>query len=597
MSEPDVNGTVPSEPDEHMTHSSIRRSLEAGVLPPQSSSNHKKKRRGSIEQNLLTASSTDNTTETATNVTGEGDEDPADSPKEPEKKLTVAMVTFFCFVSTASGPFGSESTVNSAGPAATLMFVFLCPLLIVLPIILMMEELGSVMPSNHGSLRWVARALGPTAGFFNAFFQQLMNTVDVAVYPALASDYLFKAFAKGTDAADNYWLNYFTRLGVVILFGIPNYFPVRDIGILSFIFTILICAPFIVGFFVGVKNIDTSSWSEFNTGEDFDLSTLLAIGLWMYTGFLSNSNISGECEPRALLKGQTIGLAIGVVMYFLPLSVVFQLDTDWNNWDDGYLVALFDKMLPGLGYAVSVAGAFSGISLYVSSLTTYCRAMFGIADLGWFPTFMKKTNRHNVPHINVTILLITTAALNLFEFDFLVKLEFVFVLSFLVFRYREPFHIRPPGAWQVPYGETFGIIMTLPLVFLVSAVIGADFTDMRLFGSWLGCTIIAFIMHIYLGKNRSKEQILSLKRLLSGDDFKGRLEDVDLRATEMCPFPWQRYEYYEEAEDVSDDRREGTIEVTPSKRAPSVRGSIARAGSTRASTVIDEQDVFEDPSV
>lgn len=571
----EVNASVPSEHQEeheHLSVSSIRMSLEGRAdahkpTRPSSSGNkknsRKNSRRGSHEQSLL-----DSSVATSTET------DDPESPKVPQTKLSWGMVTFFVFVSSSAGPGGVESTVSSAGPAATLMFVFLCPLLIILPIILMMEEMGSVMPSNHGSIRWVARSLGPTAGFFNAFYQQLMNTVDIAVYPALAADYLFKSFAKGTSAEDSFAANYFTRLGVIIIFGIPNYFPVRDIGMLSLVFTIIICAPFIVGFFVGVKNIDPSSWSQFNTGEDFDLSTLLAIGLWMYTGFLANSNISGECEPRALMKGQMLALFIGVVMYFLPLSVVFQLDTDWNHWEDGYLVALFEKLLPGLGYAVSVAGAFSGISLYASSLTTYCRAMHGIADLGWFPQFMKKTNKYNVPHINVTILLVTTSILNLFDFDFLVKLEFVFaaftyiffVLSFLVFRYREPFHTRPEGAWQVPGGECFAIIMPLPLIFLVSSVVGADFTDPPLLGSWLGCTMIALGMHLYLGRNRSKEQILALKRLLSGDDFKGRLEDVDLRATELCPFPCQKYEYYEEEEDVSDDRREGTIEVAGSVR-------------------------------
>jgi amino acid transporter len=167
------------------------------------------------------------------------------------------------------------------------------------------------------------------------------------------------------------------------------------------------------------------------------------------------------------------------------------------------------------------------------------------------------------------ILLVITSLLSLLDFENLVAIEFfcysfsyiVFIVAFLFFRQRVPFESRPEGAWQVPYGNNFAIAISIPTLLLFAFLIGASFTDWRMLVGWIGVTLIACVMNLYLGKNRTREQILALKRLLSGDEYEGRLEDVDLRATEMCPFPWQRYEYQDDEEEQNVGESGNSVEM------------------------------------
>lgn len=209
----------------------------------------------------------------------------AETTPAATRKLGVLATACFVFVSSSAGPFGADASVATAGPLMTLIGMFLCPALIILPIILMMEELGSWMPTHHGSMRWVARGLGPTVGFFNAFFQQAMNLIDVSVYPVLASDYITSKLCPDID----FWPEYAIRLAIIVIFGIPNFFPMKDMGVVTGIITLIIIAPFIVGFFAGTHYIDPSAWGQVNSASNLKLSKMLSIALWMYTGFLSNS--------------------------------------------------------------------------------------------------------------------------------------------------------------------------------------------------------------------------------------------------------------------------------------------------------------------
>ena len=110
------------------------------------------------------------------------------------RTLGITGMIIFTFVSTSAGPFGIEGMVSASGPICTVAFVFLVPLVLVVPIILMLTELAAWMPSNHGSVRWVHRAFGPFAGFVNGIFQCTMNMLDLAVYPVMSCNYICRAF-------------------------------------------------------------------------------------------------------------------------------------------------------------------------------------------------------------------------------------------------------------------------------------------------------------------------------------------------------------------------------------------------------------------
>ena len=102
------------------------------------------------------------------------------------------------FVMTSCGPFGVEACVSNGGALLTLIAIFVVPVLYVVPQVLMVSELALMMPSMHGHIRWVEEGWGPFAGFFNAYNAILVNTIDLALYPVLASEYAYIHFFAPT---------------------------------------------------------------------------------------------------------------------------------------------------------------------------------------------------------------------------------------------------------------------------------------------------------------------------------------------------------------------------------------------------------------
>jgi amino acid transporter len=472
-------------------------------------------------------------------------------------KLGVLTVAAFTWSSTSAGPFGIEESVASAGPLPTLLFILLCPLFVMLPIIVIMGELVAMMPSNHGTLRWVARGLGPTVGFVNSLFQLSMNTIDLATYPVIASDYIEKGFfpASQQGASDALTVpKYALRVAIIVVFGVLCLLPMKDIGAMSIVFSVLVMSPFVVGFFAGVPHIDTTTWSKINDSSEMSLSTLLSTSFWMYVGFLANSQIAGECEEGALFTGQLIALALDALFYLLPLSVVLHLDTYYagpgTRWTDGYLVKLFDQVLPGLGYAVSAAGFVSSVALYVSSVTTYSRALWSCADFGWLPRIFRSENRYRVPWVGVCLLMFTSCVLNLFDFKFLLRVEFVFasvtyilfVLSFVSLRYNEPDVFRP---FRVPGGGMSWLLWCLPLTFLTTSLLGSDFTDWSLVVVFVCFLIVCAGLHWYLSRHRTAEQHEKLMALLHGDHERGDVEHGEVEHDEKAQELLQQQEQQE----------------------------------------------------
>jgi amino acid transporter len=429
-------------------------------------------------------------------------------------KLTWMKMMFICFVFTAGGPVGLESTVQGGGPLFALLAIVLVPVFHVLPSIGIVTELAGMMPTNHGSVRWITRAFGPRVGFVNSMLYAVINMIDLAIYPVLFRDYMERGVLTFPNEASRYLMS----LATMLVASVPSFLSTSDLGNFSLVCLLITVAPFLVGFVAGLPQMDPASWlggpgSTVTTaggdgGSRFDIATLLAMGIWIYAGFGDLGSLGGEVEDhRVFLVGCSGALAGDVLMYLLPLLVTLQIKGDW---DDGFFMTAFETILPGLQWGVLLSGAVSCFAMYSSSLTCVSRALWGIADKGWLPGVLTRCSATtNAPYASIVLHMLVCSVLMLFDFEFLVTLELVistfnfilFYTSFVALRYTEPAAHRP---WRVPGGKWLPWCMVSPIVVVNFALMFAGLADWRN-AVILGCvgTVLVVVYHVFLRSRTS----------------------------------------------------------------------------------------------
>ncbi|HLX38715.1 MAG TPA: amino acid permease, partial [Candidatus Binataceae bacterium] len=102
-------------------------------------------------------------------------------------KRTLGLAPLVCvmYLVVSGGAYGLEDAVRMAGPRLTIALCLIVPLTLSLPTALMAAELTALMPVEGGFYFWVKEALGPFAGFAEAYMTLLYTAVDTAIYPVL----------------------------------------------------------------------------------------------------------------------------------------------------------------------------------------------------------------------------------------------------------------------------------------------------------------------------------------------------------------------------------------------------------------------------
>jgi amino acid transporter len=405
------------------------------------------------------------------------------------RNLSWYHLAFICFVFTSGGPFGIETAVQAAGAGPTLALIFLVPLLHVMPMILIVTELSSWMPTNHGSVRWIDRAFGHEVGFISSILQLIINLVDVSIYPVLAANYICEKISPGSHKRNgggvSFGLRYAIQLAIVVTAAIPAYASSADMSKFSALVAVVIIAPFVVGCSAGMKGIDLGAATAVSSAENVEVATVLAVGIWMYTGFMALGALGGEVKHHSVfLRGCTWAAVMDVVVYALPLVVAAQVPN--GKWEDGYLVTAFETIMPGLGWAVTIAGATSGFGMYTTNLACFARTMWGVADHGWLPKIFARLNsKTGSPFVAVSAHVLVSCVLMLFDFKFLVVLELVisatnftlFYSAFLQLRYAEP---EAPRRFRVPGGMKGAWLLVSPITVVYFSLFAANLLNWKI---------------------------------------------------------------------------------------------------------------------
>jgi amino acid transporter len=388
---------------------------------------------------------------------------PAALPRGKEKRtLTWWRLAILTFVFTFSGPGGLEQVVIAGGPLLAVIGLFVVPVVYVMPQIFVVSEMGSMMPTSAGNVVWVHRAFGRFAGFYNAWIFALTNMVDLGSYPVLVGDYFVSTFNE--DAT--YWEKIGYRFGALVVCISVSLLSAKDVSTFTALSTVSVVIFCVIAFCVSIPHIDPANqWTP--PERDVNYSLLGSSLLWLYTGWSSIGSLAGETvHDRVLVQGMSGALTLDMTFYFMALLAALTVASSHGDWQEGFFVSAFDKIMPGIGPYFGVAVGLAALAMGISGLICYSRSLWGMAEMGWAPRFLTRQFNNGSPYAAVALHALVALVLLFVDFGFLLRIEYTIAatshvlmyLSFVKLRYAEPDTPRP---YKTPGGMPFAWLITV----------------------------------------------------------------------------------------------------------------------------------------
>jgi len=259
-----------------------------------------------------------------------------------------------------------------------------------------------------------------------------------------------------------------------------NVLGVSAVGATAVISGFLVVVPFVLFTVLGLHMPAAPMvWGAQGNAAHGGFLAALSIILWNYTGWDNISLVGEEVEnpqrsyPVALLGG----LALIVATYMGPVLAGLRMAPDPASWTEG-VFPILAKGLPGgrwLSMWLLAGALISTFTLFNSLMLSYSRLPMVLAEDGYFPKFMARTNRRGVPVMTLVVSSIFYSALALLSYARLAVLYALvytlsIVLEFLalwILRQREPGLARP---FRVPGGQA-GLIYAVVTPLFVSAIV------------------------------------------------------------------------------------------------------------------------------
>ncbi len=372
--------------------------------------------------------------------------------------LRLAAATYFLV---AGGPYGLEELVQAGGYARAALLILVTPILFSLPTALMVGELASSIPEEGGYYVWVKRALGPFAGFVEAWLSLCASFFDMAIYPTLFVTYLARALPGADEGASRVGLG----MAMIALCTAYNLRGARSVGSAALLFSAALLGPFLVLslFALGAA----PSPGPPSGGSEGGLGAGLLVAMWNFMGWDNASTFAGEVErpqrtyPRAML----LAVLAVVITYIVPVLAASRSGMAPSEWSTGSWVTAGERVGgPWLGRAVVLGGMLCGAGMFNALLLSYSRVPAALAEDGLLPKVFARTNERGVPVVSVVACSALYGAGLLLSFRKLVELDLLFygtalILEFvalLVLRVKEPNLERP---FRVPGGTPIAALL------------------------------------------------------------------------------------------------------------------------------------------
>lgn len=374
------------------------------------------------------------------------------TPGMKKKHFALPTMVFFIYCACAGGAFGIESMISSSGPGLTLLLLVLIPIFWAMPIGLYCSELSNLVPVDAGPYVWSKMAFGEFWGFSMGFWMALANYLTGPAYVVLAVDYIGMYVPLTPVTA------FLCKAVFILIFMIINLRGLEEVSIASTIFCIIILLAFTAVTVVGLANWTNDPFEPFMVEGDNAFSswgTGLAIGVWMYCGYVAISFLGGEVEnPQIIPKGMKIAIVIITLSYLLPTLAGIVSTGPWSEWGISldYSSVLSEHVGTWAGAAFMIAAVIAQCSIFNALITSSSRSFIPMGQDNFCPKFLSKLSpNRKVPVIPIVLAAVVNLILVNLNFEILVTIlsPVLFVLyvglSFAYVKIRKEYPVEKRG--------------------------------------------------------------------------------------------------------------------------------------------------------
>jgi len=297
---------------------------------------------------------------------------------------------------------GSRVVIQSAGPAASLSFLF-TGLLVVL-VIRMLGELATALPAAGSFYEYARLAMGDLAGFVTGWMYWYF-WVGVVAFEAIAGADLIR-----------FWLPQFPQwllaLGLLLIMTATNLRSVRTYGEFEFWFASIKVGAIIVFLAIGTLFV-TGLW--FGTGPHLANLTahggfaprgLLPVftGAVAATGFYFGAEIvtiaaAESAEPAAAIARATTSVITRVLVFYIGSIVLVVAIVPWDSpaMKTPYVSALAAIGVPAAAHIMNAVILTAVLSALNSGLYVSSRMLLALTRHGDAPQLFAKVSRDGTP--------------------------------------------------------------------------------------------------------------------------------------------------------------------------------------------------------
>lgn len=374
------------------------------------------------------------------------------TPGMKKKHFALPTMIFFIYCACAGGAFGIESMISSSGPGLTLLLLVLIPLLWAMPIGLYCSELSNLVPVDAGPYVWSKMAFGEFWGFNMGYWMAIANYLTGPAYVVLAVDYIGMYVPLTPVTA------FLCKAVFILIFMIINLRGLQEVSIASTIFCIIILLAFTAVTVVGLANWTNDPFEPFMIEGESAFSswgTGLAIGVWMYCGYVAISFLGGEVEnPQIIPKGMKIAIVIITLSYLLPTLAGIVSTGPWEEWGISldYSSVLSTHVGAWAGALFMIAAVIAQASIFNALITSSSRSFIPMGQDNFCPKFLSKLSpNRKVPVIPIVLAAVVNLILVNLNFEILVTIlsPLLFVLyvglSFAYVKIRKEYPVEKRG--------------------------------------------------------------------------------------------------------------------------------------------------------
>ena len=273
-----------------------------------------------------------------------------------------------------------------------LIISLLLALIAIIFVCLYNTQLGGALPVTMADYVATSRTLGPIAGWITAWSAICLWVLALGIMGYGVGLFL-QVIVPGLPILP-------VSLGIIILFGVVNYFGIKAAARVELLLTgLLVIVPLLVFIVGGWPHMQADLHEPFfplGTGAVV-LGAMLCI--WIYMGFTSITTWAGELKnPR---RNIPLTLVISLVIIAALYILVSWVLSGVMPWQEATGTALTDSattfLPPGLALFIAWGAVFSILTSIHTVMIMGSRCVLTVARDNIFPTFFSRINKFHIP--------------------------------------------------------------------------------------------------------------------------------------------------------------------------------------------------------